>query len=192
MTQDERNQVAIALMNLSKIFNRALDRGGVATMLDLLDDLSMEAILGAIRAYSLDGKNRFFPLPAQLRDLILKDPDNEAKAIEAIERIKMAISMFGYCKESKALEYIGPIGWQIVRGYGGWSQICESDFVLNNAALAQARNRVADIYEWGGEKLSQAALEAPPTKTNKLTSAQDILRSTLKLINPDNPDPAEK
>ncbi len=155
MTQDERNKVGTAIAFTAQYYGREFKKEVLAMMVSDLEDLSATAVLEALNAYRRDPKSKTFPLPAQIRDLISPEINPEAEARELLGRVKSAITQFGYMQEESARNYIGNTGWQIVRDAGGWLNLCNSDFLVNDSMQAQARNRLIDVVKYG-EKLSIA------------------------------------
>lgn len=155
MTQDERNKVGTAIAFTAQYYGREFKKEVLAMMVSDLEDLSATAVLEALNAYRRDPKSKTFPLPAQIRDLISPEINPEAEARELLGRVKSAITQFGYMQGESARNYIGDTGWQIVRDAGGWLNLCNSDFLVNDSMQAQARNRLIDVVKYG-EKLSAA------------------------------------
>ena len=124
-----------------------------------LVDLPVEAVIEAYRTYRRDPKNKTFPLPAQIREIISPTPNPEALAREIVDRIKIAIKEHGWAATRSAREAVGPEGWVVISGMGGWSAVCESDFIYNPGLQAQARNRALDIVTYGTDRLATGLLE---------------------------------
>lgn len=114
-----------------------------------LSDLPVNAVLSAYQAYRRNPKNKAFPLPAQIREIVAPEADPEAEARAILDRIITAINKFGWPQGEAAKAYVGPIGWRIVENNGGWMKLCESNFIHNPGLLAQARNRAEDLIKYG-------------------------------------------
>jgi hypothetical protein len=121
------------------------------------DDL---AIINAYKAYRRDPKNKTFPLPAQILEIVSPQLSKETQAQEIASRIVHAIPKFGYNGFAQMAEYVGPIGVEVVRSFGGWAYICEN----HGAALdpgqffAQARDKVKAKLEIQASGVSEAQL----------------------------------
>lgn len=164
MNQDERKQTALEIRGMAQYYARTIDPQVLGMMVDDLDDLPLNEVLCAFRAYRRDPKNRTFPLPAQIRGLIRPVMTSEAGGRELALKIKQAISDFGWSNPEQARNFIGPDGWEIVRGWGGWSYVCENlgTAIDVNSFYAQVRDRAKDVIEHKGITFSEAPqLEAP-------------------------------
>lgn len=137
-------------------YRQTIDPGVLEMYVEDLEDLPGEQVIEAYKAYRKNPKNTQFPLPAQIRGMIAPVPTSEAIARECLGRINTAISKFGYVALLPAKEYIGDIGWKYVESCGGWARLCESDFIHNGAAQAQARSRLIDLAQFGTNSLATA------------------------------------
>lgn len=171
MTQDERNKVGTMIAYTAQYYGREFKKEVIALMVSDLEDLSATDILGAYNTYRKDPRSKYFPLPAQIRDMIVPAINPEAEARELLGRIKTAITQFGYDQGSAARTYCGEVAWQLVRDHGGWFNLCNSDFLTNDSMQAQARNRITDVVKFGPrlslvvdnqiENRSREQIEAP-------------------------------
>lgn len=123
-----------------------------------LADLPVDRVLEAYKIYRRNPANKFFPLPAQIREIIAPTVSAKSEARESVERIKQAITKFGYCNLNEARMYIGPVGWKLVQGLGGWTAVCESNFIVNSNLIAQAINRGEDIVNFQGNIMTDNLL----------------------------------
>lgn len=142
-------------------YRQTIDRAVLDMYADDLADLSTEAVLGAYTAYRKNPKNKTFPLPAQIREMIAPQQTPEAEAREVIDRIKIAIRDFGWADAMGARAYLGPLAWSVVKGMGGWQSVCEGDFLFNPGLIAQARNRAEDLAKFGNYDKTPFVLPAP-------------------------------
>lgn len=165
MTEAEFKELKKGIALTASYYGKDLKPEVIQMMAEDLKDLPFVKISEAYRGYRTDPKNRAMPLPAQIRALVAPAPTSDAQAREIVERIKEAISKFGYADGAGARKYIGELGWKIVQGLGGWTKLCESDFLYNSSLIAQARNRAEDLINFGpgiNETLPQIA--APQEK----------------------------
>lgn len=125
----------------------------ISMMAEDLNDLSLEAASSAYTNYRRNPKNRAFPLPAQIRDLVspVVTPEAEARAIAA--RIQGAAVHFGNSNVNEARMYMGAIGWSLVQQFGGWNYICTNlgDSIDKTAFEAQMRNKALDAIMYGNQ-----------------------------------------
>lgn len=89
-----------------------------------LEDLPEDRVVAAYKTYRRDPKNKSFPLPAQIRDIVQPETTPEVEARDIASAIQGAIVKYGYPNEGLAREYIGPQGWDVVQRWGGWSHLC--------------------------------------------------------------------
>jgi hypothetical protein len=107
-----------------------------------LSDLPENKVCEAYALYRRNPKNRTFPLPAQIREILQPQVSDDTLAREATARIVESITRFGYMRGSEAKMYIGELGWNVVQRFGGWQYICENHGLSLNPGtfLAQARD----------------------------------------------------
>lgn len=146
-----------------------------------LSEWNPQLVAEAYKIYRKNHKNKFFPLPAQIIEILNPETSPDAAARDAVEKIKTAIRDFGYSRLMEAKQFMGPVAWEIVRSNGGWTAVCESDFIFNPAALAQARNRAEDIVKNPRVFGSSAFQLEEPQRKGELQSASDVLANILKL-----------
>lgn len=150
MTQEERNQLATQIAYTAQYYGKEYRKEVLAMMVSDLEDLPAPDVINALNTYRRDPKNRFFPLPAQLRDLITPTKTKDAEAREILGRIKESVGLFGYMSGNLVMEYVGPIGWRFIQEAGGWYYLCaETNFTNDPAFLAQARERLIDMVRFG-------------------------------------------
>lgn len=148
MTQEERNELGKIIVTTAVYYGKDIDRAVLSMQVDDLADLPFASVRHAYTLYRRDPKNRSFPLPAQIRDLIQPTETSQAKAREIAAKIQSAVSKFGQFQGGDAKEFIGPVGWEVVRSFGGWGFICHN---LGKSALpvgsfyAQTRDLIEDI-----------------------------------------------
>jgi len=87
---------------------------------------------------------RQIPLPADVFDALKPEAAPEAQAIESVNRILLAINRFGYPNPTEAKEFIGELGWLVVKDYGGWDSLCANMGVeySEQTFRAQARESI--------------------------------------------------
>lgn len=147
MNSEERAKLARLITATAMYYQRPITTEVISMMADDLDDLNFESVSEGYLKYRRNPKNKFFPLPAQIRDIVAPEETTESGAREQIALIKLAIEKFGWPEPLKAEEFMGPIAWQIVKEHGGWQRMCESNFFHNSGLLAQARNRAEDLIK---------------------------------------------
>ena len=140
MNEEKRKAIAAVLMKLSVYFDVVLPESRLKLFVDQLQDVDPMKLLIAGERFTSNPKNRFFPFPSQLRELLGSGfMSDEAKAEDAASRITGAITRYGYTWINLANQYepggwtacskkvLGELGVLIVHRLGGWSQLCQSD-----------------------------------------------------------------
>lgn len=168
MSEQELKQIKEIMVHTSVYYGRTLSPQVLAMMASDLSDLDFQATLDAFTKYRRDPKNRAFPLPAQIREIanpVVSD-DNEAR--EVTGRIQRAIVRFGYTNPSDAQGFIGSLGWEVVKRWGGWPYLCQKlgTEIDTTHFSAQSREMVKSIkaYYAAGELDSPIMLESNPIK----------------------------
>lgn len=141
MNQEQRNRLGKAIAYTAAYYSRELQREVVSMMVDDLADLPFDAVEAAYQSFRRDPKNKSFPLPAQIRDIVAPVETPEERAREIAARIEGAIVKFGYPNGNAARAYIGEDGWSIVERYGGWSHLCQNHGLSISPASFHAQVR---------------------------------------------------
>lgn len=149
MTAIERSKVGEYWLGLSQMYGRELPRTALKIMLDSVADLPAKEIIIALEEWSKNSKINRHPLPGEVRDILKKELSPDAKANEAANRIRMAISNYGWPDADGARRFIGELGWSVVLRFGGWGYICENHGLELNPLTfhAQARDSAKSILE---------------------------------------------
>lgn len=105
-------------------YQRTMNSQILEMFLEDLEGYDEESVVEAYRAYRKDPRNKTFPLPAQIIEIMNPRVSTDSQAQEIAGRITESISRFGYVGGVKAREYIGEIGWSVVQRFGGWAEVC--------------------------------------------------------------------
>lgn len=159
----------------------------IAMYAEDLADLPQDLCITAYSKYRRNPKNKTFPLPAAIREIVCPE-DNisiEAQAREIAARICGAIPKFGWCNQNEAMNHIGPAGWQTVERQGGWNYICQNMGININPTSfqAQIRDQIAANLQYGSLAL-EAKIHSLPSPTG-LMQLGEIMKHTLKSVEPD-------
>lgn len=173
MTADEIKELKKGILLTAKYYGRDLPGEVITMMADDLSDLGFSDVLNAYTLYRRDPKNRSMPLPAQIREIIQPVVNPTAQAREIVERIKHAITKFGYASGLEAHRYIGDIGWNVVRRSGGWHAVCESDIFSNSSRQAQMRDSIADQITYGANLIPKTEFKLLPFKPDEHYEIED-------------------
>ncbi len=95
-----------------------------------LQDLDLQAIDLTLSDFRKEKGRRLMPMPSDIRDKIRPvSVSDESIAIEATTRIVTAISKYGHTNHEAAKNFIGQLGWEVVKRQGGWNEVCQTDMV---------------------------------------------------------------
>jgi hypothetical protein len=191
-----RQQLAKTIKATATYYGRSLEPEVLTMMCDDLADLDAGKCMQAYANYRRNPRNKTFPLPAQIRELV--NPEQfvsaEAKAREIAARIVGAIPKYGWNNGREAQVYIGPEGWAAVQRAGGWQYLCENVGVGIHATTLQAqlRDQLEGSLHYGRGAIEQAiGVGTRESKAPQLESASDILKRIVVLNKPDSgPDGA--
>lgn len=150
----ERKDLKKIILMTGVYYQRDLSPDVLAMMVDDLSDLDEQKCIESYQTYRRDPKNRTFPLPAQIREIVSPTLTTMAQARDIPERIKSAIRLFGYMRGEEARAYIGEQGWNIVNTSGGWSSVCCDNYnnlFSDSARYAQVRDRANDLFQYGDD-----------------------------------------
>lgn len=112
---------------------------------DDLADLPIEKCIEAYKVYRRNPKNTRFPLPANIREIINPTANTRDLAINAANRVILAVSKFGWANPGDAKAFIGDAAWGHVERSGGWQYLCENLGVTiqQTTFMAQCRDSIA-------------------------------------------------
>lgn len=135
------NQILEAIVLTAAYYGRDISPDVLRMYADDLSDLRPESVIEAYTVYRRNPKNRTMPLPAQIREIIEPQVDDDTLAREAASRIVAAVPKFGYMQGQAAKSYVGELGWRVVDRYGGWQTVCRNlgDTLDVGTFQAQAR-----------------------------------------------------
>jgi hypothetical protein len=151
MNSQERVKVGEFWIGLAQMYGKDIPQIALKIMLDAVSDISGNEIMIALEEWSKNSKQNRHPLPGELREILRKELSIDAKANESANKIRQAITKFGWPEPDKAKEFMGDLAWAIVIRFGGWQYICQNHGVdLNPLTFhAQARDSAKSILEQG-------------------------------------------
>lgn len=163
MSADPRKALAYEIAGLAQYYGRKLEERVLGMMVDDLADLPLEPVLDAFKNYRRNPKNRFFPLPAQIREIVAPEITPEAQGREIAASIQEAVVRFGYPNGELARAFLGHAGWEVVKRFGGWAHLCQNLGVAIDITTfhAQARQLAEDTVRYSG-KTRHLQIAPPP------------------------------
>lgn len=175
-------------------YGRDLKPEVLSMMCEDLADLDPAACIAAYTAYRRNPKNKTFPLPAQIREIVRPEDyiSPEIMAREIAARIVGAVTSCGWCNPKAAESEIGPEGWELVKRQGGWMHICQNLGVNINPTTfqAQLRDQLVGSLTYGSRNIEQKILSPSKNETRELQSAGDILKTLSGGFEPEPEDAA--
>ncbi len=159
LAQQYRQQLAKTIKATATYYGRTLDPEVLSVMCDDLSDLDMGKCIDAYSNYRRNPRNRTFPLPAQIRELVNPEEfiDAQTLAREIASRIVGAIPKFGWCNAREAEAFIGEQGWSAVTRAGGWRYLCENTQAKSIGILqAQLRDQLEGSLQYGQANVEKA------------------------------------
>lgn len=135
------NALKETIILTASYYGRTLSPQVLAMYVEDLEDLPPADVIATYKAWRRNPKNTQFPLPAQIRGIIQPEVDPDSAAREIASRIVGAISKCGWSQPKAAQEYMGDIGWEIVRRNGGWEHVCQHHGVSIDPGTFHAQSR---------------------------------------------------
>ena len=170
MTNDEIDKIQVAFCELfqalSKSENSVMSLPKQRVYLRALEDLGFEKIIQACRLAERSCK--WFPSPAELRELVLGSPDQRAEI--AWEAVSDAMSRYG---AYRTVAFDDPIISRAIARCGGWISICDKsvtwlkkDFINSYKLLDNGQPirpiRLPGIHEVRNERLAKVHGNSQP------------------------------
>lgn len=103
----------------------------------------------ALQSLMIEAKSWQMPTPKMIVDKIESKPPLLAIANDVVGKIFEAVSRFGYANPDQAKEYIGPLGWSVIKRFGGWEYFCSTlgHKLELSATRAQMRDGILSTME---------------------------------------------
>lgn len=89
-----------------------------------LADIPLGQLKNAFDVYRRNSKNRTFPIPAQIREIIFPEESENLEAVNSSNKIWNAIGKFGWSNPEEAKSFLGEL-WELVKFQGGWKNLCQ-------------------------------------------------------------------
>lgn len=173
MTKEQRTALGETIIFTAEYYGRPLTRPIVSMMIDDLSDLIFDEVIQAYKQYRRNEKNKSFPLPAQIRAMVQEQENPEASAREAAARIIDAVGKYGWNNPTRAQNYIGSLGWEVVMRAGGWVNICQT-LSFDNVATIQAQLRELGLVLYSKARFGNDSAPALPTHSKKEVGLQPL------------------
>lgn len=162
-----REQVKLLLVGLAAYFDKKLSDTQLAMYAEDLEDLPLEELAAAVRAYRKNPKNTQFPLPSKLREAIAPQETPEDAARLAESEVWEAVARYGWPNPKEAQMALGALAWEGVQRFGGWDRVCASANEDGSTFRAQMRGTLESVYRraQAGRLEERVALPSPANVT---------------------------
>jgi hypothetical protein len=177
MNARELAALTAALTSTAKTAGKALDEFTLGVYLQRLEPFDLGRVIplleeGVERAKLPTARELLDALEGRVADI---DEDQEVAG-----RIIAAIPRFGSYRSKEALEFIGEVGTEVVKRFGGWAQICE----VTTDQLGTLRAQLRDSSRGIRAMAKAGRLDRPPELPKPhmpvgLTSAANLLAGVL-------------
>lgn len=167
-------------------YGKDLPQPVLAMMAEDLKSYPAETVEAAYAAYRRNGRNRTFPLPAQILDIIEASSvigGSSVLATKLIAAVKkhdytwpLALNPAAYQTGSFKGDFIAELGeeaWHVVALHGGWGRFCESFW---NSPEGTFKAQLRDVCEGFSEKRKAGEITAK-TERAELSSPRASLSS---------------
>ena len=158
------NDIVLELAISAELAGRTLSKAAVGAILDELQKFDSRAVCDALRRCRREQNS--FPTIAQIISYVEGGKNNaELIAVDVATRILAARSKYGWCNPEAAKENLGDFAWQVVKNFGGWRTICETQSDQDGTLRAQIRQSAhASLVLEGRRPESQQVItqELPP------------------------------
>ena len=194
MNQEERKQVGRAIAATAKYYSKQLDQDVLSMMIDDLENYHVDLILEGYRRYRSNHENRFFPLPAQIIEMIDPKASKQDMALDVTEKIIALIRKRGWVWQEGTLldghkvyegkngnlfrtfdeavvDELGELGLQIVKRKVSWASICEES---NESPIGVFKKQLADSANLNIKQQSQEALALDAPEIQKLIEPKEF------------------
>lgn len=170
MNQEQRNQIGRTWVDVARMYGKELQPGTLRIMLDAVVDLDPDRVLAELRRWVQESRRMTFPLPGELRHMIIPQVDPDAMAREIAGRCVDAIKRFGWPQPENAREYIGEHGWTAIEHSGGWMHFCREHGVGIDPGIfsAQARETIKGRIVHGADNINRAIAMNEPERRKEL------------------------
>ena len=156
------------LLALGEVFNEPVSMVRAEMVLRLVEDLPFDAIKAAAAHHGRTSP--FFPKPAELRELVLGNVEDQAEL--AWQATLRQVSRVGYLGKPT---WTDPVARRAAEGlFGSWRTLCER-LPAHGPELLGFRKQFVALYAATARQALQGAL--PPSRTEAKTGLDDLLKA---------------
>ncbi len=207
MNQQERDILAKKINFYLKLYGKTdFTINSISQYIDVLESFynkNLNDYLFALDQYSKNKLNKFFPNPIQLRPYLEQELDEATISNELARTIKNLVNKKGYNWSSgryydtdlyiyegknenfwtfreAVISEIGPLGWDVIKNFGGWSTIC-NEANENQNFIPQLREFIKSTIEFKKNNKNLETLQITNFQQNELDYQQKQLGNYLKM-----------
>jgi len=172
------------IVALAEIYGATLTKLAIKSYHMALEEISQKKVNEIFKEILEDDSIKFMPKPGELHGMAKPKLNPKDKAIMSMERIKNAITKFGWPDPEGARNFLNETEWNLITNRGGWNAFCSEprNNIHDPMIYAQTRESLLSTYvaiEKGIRPESNIKLEARRSEASKLTSG---LGSELKSV----------
>ena len=164
------------VFGLATYYNHSMTAEQISLHADDLMVLTPDQLKVAIKTYTADPENNFYPLPAKLLSVIKPVETDLDIGRTVAGNILTAISKFGSYRHDDARNFMGEVAWEVVKLQGGWKSIC----ALDNEQLKQEQPRFRDMALTVLKRAKLGKLNEAPALPNYSDNMKKLIGSTFK------------
>lgn len=185
MTQQEKKDLAKQIAQTAFWYGLEMSETRLSLILNhwMATNIAPHLLIDAYKRFTEVSKFNRFPTPAEIYGMIKPELSVEDESNLIATKIRQAISKCGYADPEGARRFIGEVGWNIVRRFGGWVYICENHGDLLNPLTFHAQCRditKAEINSYSARpKYVEIESGQRPVEIEQQRTEKDL----LKLIN---------
>ena len=177
MVTESRDRLTVAVATTAELAGKQLSDGALKLYAHQLRELPLDAVL---RELTKGARSNRLPSIEEIDTAITGKVGDADDAQDTADRIIAAIRDCGSYQSTKAMEAIGPVGAEVVRRFGGWSQVCDVETKELGTFRAQLRDSARSVLARAkaGRLNEPAQLPAPETPRG-LTSTAALIGGIL-------------
>jgi hypothetical protein len=148
-----------------------------------MEPYGYERAVAAMNILIMECRSWQMPTPHQIVEKINNKPSRISEANEVAGRIMQAISDYGYTRGSEAHDFIGDLGWQVVRRFGGWTSLCcDMGLTLDpSSSRAQMRDIALALMDINDHRSIEEAPKLTHSGDKKLDTAVKLLATSKEM-----------
>lgn len=171
--------IARIVIGLAEYYDKTLNANQLEMYVEDLSVLTEDQLSSAVKLYSTNPENVFFPLPSKLL-AIIKPPMNEKDEAQEVSNLIMScVLKCGYTNPETAKQKMGDLAWQVVQQFGGWKHLCETCTNENEGML---RAQIRGLAESVSKRARRGEIGVIPALPSSSIEIKQLVNSTMKVM----------